>query len=243
MKIDRALIIRRLQVPLSIEYAQMCADSCEEHNLPYEFIDAVEFMSCEEAFESVGTFKHPDYEKNSNHKDGINDPHCNIHASHIKCWKRIVELDKPCIILEHDSIVKGNVRGIDIFDDTITTFGHRVSMLDSYVPPSPAKKLVKIKRAVGAHAYGITSKTAKDILNEIKINGIVQCVDQWLIMKTTSGLPLYVCEPPQVVCWPRISTRNFTNRETGDDILADKYRSSYVVERDSLTPGWRKGIR
>jgi hypothetical protein len=116
-------------------------------------------------------------------------------------------------------------------------------MLDSYVPPSPAKELVKIKRAVGAHAYGITPKTAKDILKEIKINGIVQCVDQWLIMKTTSGLPLYVCEPPQVVCWPRVSTRNFTKQVTGDDILADKFGSSYVVERDSITPGWRKGIR
>ena len=243
MKIDRALIIRRLQVPLSIEYAQMCADSCEEHNLPYEFIDAVEFMSCEEAFESVGTFKHPDYEKNSNHKDGINDPHCNIHASHIKCWKRIVELDKPCIILEHDSIVKGDVRGIDIFDDTVTTFGHRVSMLDSYVPPSPAKELVKIKRAVGAHAYGITPKTAKDILDEIIINGVVQCVDQWLMMKTTSGLPLYVCEPPQVVCWPRVSTRNISQEEINTNITVEKYSSSYAIFRDSITPGWRKGIR
>ena len=61
MKIDRALIIRRLQVPISIEYAEMCAASCEENNLPYEFIDAVEFLSCDEAFKSVGTFRQKKY--------------------------------------------------------------------------------------------------------------------------------------------------------------------------------------
>ena len=242
MKIDRALIIRRLKVPLSIEYAQMCAKSCEEHNLPYEFIDAVEFLSCEEAFKSVGTFKHPDYEKNSNHKDGINDPHCNIHSSHIKCWKRIAELDKTCIILEDDSIVKGEVRNIDIFDNSTVVFGHRVPSLDTYSPPSPANKLIKIKSSVGTHAYGITPKTAKYFLNNININGVIQCIDQWLMTKVTSETALYVCEPPQVVCWPRVSTRNFKKEDITGEFERDLYASSYHVERNSITPGWRKGI-
>lgn len=101
-----------------MEYAQICAESCEKHNLPYEFIDAVEFLNCKKAFKSVGTYKNGNYH--------IRDGNCCCHASHIKCWKRIVELNKACIILEHDAVVKGNVRNIDIPDMATVTFGHTV---------------------------------------------------------------------------------------------------------------------
>ena len=40
-----------------MEYAQFCAESCEKYNLPYEFVDAVEFLECREAFKSVGVKK------------------------------------------------------------------------------------------------------------------------------------------------------------------------------------------
>ena len=57
MKIDRALIIRRDGSEISQEYAEGCAKSCERHGLNYEFIRAVEFLECKEAFESVIAFK------------------------------------------------------------------------------------------------------------------------------------------------------------------------------------------
>src|SRR5210317_366585 len=142
-----------------MEYAQICAESCEKYNLPYEFIDAVEFLNCKKAFQSVGTYKNGNYH--------IRDGNCCCHASHIKCWKRIIELNKACIILEHDAVIKGDVLNIDIVDDTVTTFGLRVVNLDDYNPPAPARELVEIKSSMGTDAYGITPKTAQWLWEDV----------------------------------------------------------------------------
>lgn len=233
MKIDRALIIRRQQVELSKIYAEQCAKSCEEHGLPYEFIDAVEFMECGEAFKSVGAFKTPSYTNTMGN--------CCCHSSHIKCWKRIIEIGKPCIILEHDAIVKGDVRNIDIEDMTVVTFGHRVVSEDEYEPPGPAKELVKIKRAIGVHACGLTPKTAEWLWNDASTNGVSVGVDRWLMMQTRSGLPLYVCDPPQVVCWARTSTSNF--KKADKDKVYDSQRPRAHNYQEALTPAWRKGLK
>lgn len=233
MKIDRALIIRRLKVALSMKYAEMCAKSCEEHGLPYEFIDAVEFLPCEEAFRSVGAKKSPEY-KNSK-------GNCGCHASHIKAWKRIVELDKPCIILEHDAIVKGDVTNIDIPDMSVVTFGNRVSDKDEYEPPKPAEKLQKIERSVGVHACGLTPKTAKWLWENARDVGVSVGVDRWLMMERRSNLPLYICEPPQVVCWARTSTSKFT--EADKSKLDDRRKNTVVNYAESLTRGWNDGLK
>lgn len=213
----------------------MCADSCEKHNLPYEFIDAVEFLPCEEAFKSVGSFKRVGYNNTMGN--------CNCHSSHIKCWKRIVELDKPCIILEHDAIVKGDVRNIDIPDMAVVTFGHRVANVEDYDPPSPAKELIKIKRSIGVHACGLSPKTAKWLWDDATTNGVGVGVDRWLMMQTASGLPLYVCEPPQVVCWARTSTSNFTEKNKDD--VNSRHRNHNNIQNypESITEGWRKGYK
>lgn len=229
-KIDRALIIRRLQVELSMEYAEMCAKSCEEHGLVYEFMDAVEFLPCDEAFKSVGAFKHDDYNNTMGN--------CNCHSSHIKCWNRIVEIGKPCIILEHDAVVKGDVTKIDIPDMAVVTFGHRVGSLDEYEPPEEAKELIEIPRSVGVHACGLSPVTAKWLHDDATKNGVKIGVDRWLMMQRKSGLPLYVCEPPQVVCWSRISTSNFErSKQFG------KGRPNVTNYSQSLTPGWYKGLK
>lgn len=234
MKIDRALIIRRLQVPISIKYAEMCADSCEENNLPYEFIDAVEFLSCDDAFKSVGTFRQEKYKN----KDG----HCNVHASHIKCWKRIIELGKACIILEHDSIVKGDVRKLDLEDKCIYTFGHRVENKNLYTPPSPASKFVEIKRSFGVHACGITPLTAQLLWENARDEGIFTGVDNLLMIKKQSGFPLFVCEPPQVVCWTRVSTIDISYSNKDSNFSTPRFASNKTNFKETFTEGWNKGL-
>lgn len=226
-KISKALIIRRLQVPISMEYAQFCAESCEQYNLPYEFINAVEFLECRQAFKSVGAKKDKTYKNRMGN--------CCCHASHIKCWKRIVELNQTCIILEHDAVVKGDVRNINIPDMVTTTFGHRVENLDDYTPPAPATEIVKIKKARGVHACALTPKTAKWLWEEARDNGVKIGIDQYLMMRPPTVLPLYVCEPPQVVCWERIATSKFTK----DD--QTPYTNPAVVYPESITEGWKKG--
>lgn len=231
MKIDRALIIRRLENEISMEYAEGCAESCKQHKLPFEFIDAVENVSCEEAFKSVGAFKKPNYTNTQGN--------CCCHSSHIKCWKRIIELNVPCIILEHDSIVKGDVRSIDIPDMAVVTFGHRVAKIDQYEPVGPIVDLREIPKAVGVHACGLTPKTAKWLWEDARDNGISVGVDRWLMMQRKSGLPLYVSNPEQVVCWTRVSTSNMQRTLK----FKNNNRSSVTNYPVSFSPNWRKGLK
>lgn len=203
MKVDRVLIIRRLKVKESMEYAEMCAKSCEEHQVPYEFIDAIEFMSSEDGFKAVGVWLHPD-----NIAKKVSQGNNNCHASHIKCWRRIVELNKPCLILEHDCIVKGDVCNIDILEQAINIFGHRIGDPSKYTPISPIVEMVKIPQSVGGHAYALTPNTAKWFIDDAETNGVNINVDE--LINYRCGLPLYVTDPTQVVCWPRMSTREWT---------------------------------
>ena len=87
--IHKAIILVRKGVKLSQDYAEHTIKSCEKHNLPYEILDAVEFLPCDQAYESVGTFIRSNYNAN---RSGI----CCNHASHIKFWKRVIEINKPC---------------------------------------------------------------------------------------------------------------------------------------------------
>lgn len=231
MAIDRALIIRRPTHDLSKRYAAMCAESCDQHGLPWEYIDGVENLSCVEAFAEVGTKPVNGY---------TNTPgDCCCHASHILAWKRIVEIGKPCLILEHDAIVLGDVRTVDLPDMAVVTFGHRVRSRDQYRPPSQAETIVRIPRSVGVHACGLTPKTAQWLYEDAMQNGIGVGVDRWLMMKTMSGLPLYVCEPPQVVCWVRASTSHYARTKQYENGGIPKV----VNYPESFTPGWKKGLQ
>jgi len=231
MRIDRALIIRRLQNEISMEYAQGCAESCEKHGLPYEFIDAVENVPCDEAFKSVGALKHVNYTNTQGN--------CCCHSSHIKCWKRIIELNKACIVLEHDAVVKGDVTNIDIPDMAVVTFGHRVVNETDYDPVGPIERLKQIPRAIGVHAAGLTPKTAQWLWQDASTNPIRIGVDRWLMMQRKSGLPLYVSEPEQVVCWARVSTSNIQRTQQ----FQNKPRAQIQNYREAFSDKWRQGFK
>lgn len=190
-------------------------------------------MEKAEAFAAVGVHVETKY------KNTMGNICC--HASHIKCWKRIVEIDKPCIILEHDALIVGDVQSIKIPDNVVVTFGHRVPARDSYAPLTPPKELIKIKRAIGVHACGLTPVTAKWLFENARDNGISVGVDRWLMMIGSSGLPLYVCEPPQAVCWVRTSTSNFKKSDINN--IGTKERTTVNNYKEALTPGWQEGLR
>lgn len=233
MKVDRALIIRGKDVPLSVEYAEICAESCSQFGVPYEFIDAVYETNGEVAYESVGA--------KIKTRWGFNNGNAGCHASMIKCWDRIIEIDKPCIIMEHDAILVGDVRTVDIPDDACVTFGFRVANRDDYTPIGPANKLTKIRRSVGCHAYAVTPKTAKWLVHDARVEGLICGVDRWLMMGPRSGLPLYVADPPQAVCWIRKSTMGHkANRHN------NRRQGVWTPHNDSECknlPSWKKGMR
>lgn len=229
-KIDRALIIRRRKVDLSMEYAEYCAKSCEKFNLPYEFVDGIEFMTSDDAFKAVGVWKQADYIGTTGHN--------NCHASHIKAWRRIVEIGRPCLILEHDAVIKGNVRNIEIPDMAVVTFGFRVGLEEMYNPIGSIQKLVELPRTIGVHACGLTPITARWLVEEAEQNGVGCNLDYWLMIEKRSGLPLYATEPPQVICWPRMTTREWTDENKQRIEMAATWSFA-----DGITPLWRAGFR
>lgn len=232
MKVDRALIIRGKDVPLSVEYADVCAESCEKFNVPYEFIDAVYVTNGQEAYDLVGAKIAKQW--------GFNNGNAGCHASMIKCWDRIVELDETCIIMEHDALLVGNVRNVEIPDKACVTFGFRVKKKDEYKPISEIKRLTQIKRSIGCHAYAITPKTAKWLLHNARVDGLTCGVDRWLMMGPRSGLPLYVADPPQAVCWVRKSTMDHKAKKNG------KRLGVWSPKNDpecSNLPSWKRGIQ
>lgn len=225
MKIDRALIIRMKDNPISVRYARDCANSCKEHRLEFEYIDAIDkkdYSNSRQAFAAVGAFPTGEYSAS------LGNSCC--HASMIKCWKRIVELQAPCIILEHDAIVVGDVTSLDIPDMAVVTFGHRVSHKKEYIPPRPAERLIEVPRAIGVHACGLSPVTAKWLLDDAIQNGVSLGVDRYLIMQRKSGLPLYVCDPPQAVCWVREST------------IRPAAKKDLINFKEALTSSWYEGL-
>lgn len=229
--IDRALIIRRPLVPLSHQYAEQCIDSCDLYGLPYEIVDGVEFLSCEQAFESVGVKKDPSYNNTMGN--------CCCHSSMIKCWRRIIELNKTCIILEHDALIVGDVTTLEIPDMAVVTFGFRVRRKDQYQPIHNDTKLVPLSRSVGCHAYAITPTTAAWLIEQAEVEGVKVGVDRYLMMERQSGLDLFACEPPQAVCWSRKSTSLLTEQELAEG--REGHNSSPA--NFEVTEGWKRGLR
>lgn len=230
MKIDRGLIIRREGVELSEQYAEVCAESCREHGLPYEFIDAVQFLQPMQAYASVGSFMKTRW--------NVQEGNACCHASHIKAWRRIVEIGKPCIVLEHDAVIVGDVRTVDIPDMATVTFGYRVPNKDTYKPPRRADKLAKINKAVGVHACGLSPITAKWLVEDAE-QGVTQGVDKWLMMGPGSGLPLYVCDPPQAVCWVRESSMPITS----EGYIAHRGVRGSANAGADVIDSWKEGLK
>jgi len=230
-KVNRAIIIRRDSNELSQKYAAMAAESCESHNLPWEYLKAVENMGCHEAYKSVGA-------KVTSYK---NTPgNCCCHSSHINAWKRIVEIGEPCLILEHDAIVKGRCDTVDIPDMTVVTYGFRVTALDEYTPQRVATQLEEISRSRGVHACALTPKTAQWLLDEAMNKGVTIGIDRYLMMMKKSGLPLYTPDPPQVVCWVRQSTSRI---QTAGANTSTGHRADATNYNDGLTKGWIEGLK
>lgn len=225
--LKKALILRRLKVPLSLEYAEECAASCKKHGLDYEFVDGIEFMSSDDAFKSVGVWKQESYVGTVGHN--------NCHASHIKAWRRLIEIDEPCVVMEHDAIVKGDITKVSIPNMALVTFGFRLGHERFYEPIGPFKELLEIPKSIGVHACAMTPATARWLIEKYEKEGVGENLDKALMMDRTIGLPLYVADPPQVVCWPRVSTREWQEENKERRELGPNW-NMYV------TDSWKKGL-
>lgn len=231
--LERAIIIRRRQVDLSMRYAETCARSCRRLGVPFEFLDAVEYVTCREAFEVAGVPVARDYRNSPGN--------CCCHASHILAWRRIVETGVVTLVMEHDAVLKGDPRGLSLPLWGMTTLGFRVSVPDAYDPPGPPEAYVPIPRTAGPHAYVVSPQTARWMLEKQETEGVHMGVDKWLA-GGHSGVPVFAMDPPQAICWPRLTTTHH-NVEGSIQKLGGSRRGKTTNFPESLPAGWHRGLR
>ena len=238
-RIDRGLIIRREGNKRSEEYAKICADSLEYNNMKHEFIQAVQNVKYPEAAEQAGlTFTEEQYKKAKDIEHSIAEhPECMevgnacCTASHVKAWRRVVELDKPCAILEHDAYVFKNFRNFEIPDDVLVHLGPRMRDTKTYIPRGRVRRLIKIPQSIGTHGYAITPKTAKRLIEGMESVGMVYGVDHYLFLSNACGLDIIAADPYPLICWSRESTMGDTSEHNPG------FRGVWAGQNDQNVPG------
>lgn len=201
---EKAYILRTSD-SRSIDYANNCAESCDRIGLPYEFVNGIEGFSQEKVWKS---FPWP-IESHHDMKDAA----ACATASHYLIWKLIADRRECAIILEHDSIMLQPI-DLDIPDERIVALGYKYHNYKDYdhTAAGPPQEIVDVRRHSGAHAYCITHRTAEMLLEELKLRGVLNAVDNFYFMRindpgdTESVIPLSLMLPTPAICWLREST-------------------------------------
>jgi len=219
--------ILRINNPVSIEYAEQCAESCDRVGLAWEYFQGYQDITPQELWSN---FPIPGILVNFN----MNSAAACATASHFLIWKKIVENQECAVILEHDSLMLHPIN-IKIPDNLIVSLGYKFVDYKKYDYQSAGipNKIVNIRRFSGAHAYTITYKTAEILLKEIKDQGVHRAIDNFYFMRinqpedTESCVPLSIMMPTPAICWIRQSTIwNFDPSTLNYDVLKD-FRQYY----------------
>jgi GR25 family glycosyltransferase involved in LPS biosynthesis len=139
-------------------------------------------------------------------------------ASHFCVWMHIasLETDDPVVILEHDALMLHSIPEMPTIalDNKIVALGYKVDTPNKYDYKTAGgpTQIIPRKRHSGAHAYMITPKTARLLLEELKIKGSQRAIDNFYFMRvneagdTESDIPLALMVPTPSIGWIRKST-------------------------------------
>lgn len=208
----KAYILRH-DSPKSHAYSETASQSCERLGVEWEYFDGYSGITKWDAFCRAGypIEKYKERMIKSGRFEKVTSTGCNM-ANHAAVWKKIVEgTHEKAIIFEHDSILLHKI-DIDIPDGVIVALGYRIRKPERYnhEKAGPPKKVVKIIKHVGSHAYIITKKTAQMLIDEIYENdGPFSNMDQCYFLrgvKIKTKIPLAIVDPIAAVAWVREST-------------------------------------
>lgn len=209
MKPSKVYIISHNDIT-SREYAFTAANSCRKAGMDHQMFEGFSNVNPNDAWNSdaVG-LKNKIQETliRKNQRD-VNAQLCS--ASHAAVWRKIYQNGECAVIFEHDSILLHKI-DIDIPDEGIVVLGYKVADPKKYdhMNAGPAKNIVNISGHEGAHAYAITWKTAKLMLDEIENDGVRVPVDNTFFLNSRSNfttIPLYIMSPTPAIGWIRKST-------------------------------------
>ena len=204
VKPQRAYILHTTD-PRSLEYAQTCAQSCDAVGMPYEYIKGFENLEQKDLWPQISSVIEV--------KHSMKDSAACATASHMAIWQKIVARQETAIILEHDAMLLHPVN-LAIPDDMIVALGYKFENARNYKhqEAGPPNKIVSIRRHSGAHAYALTWRTAKKLLEEVEKRGVLNAVDNFYFMRindpgdTETQMPLGLMLPTPAICWLREST-------------------------------------
>jgi GR25 family glycosyltransferase involved in LPS biosynthesis len=161
---ENAYIIRVKGNEKSEKLAKQCADSCEKVKMPYRYWDAYDGMS-------GGVIKTPDHHNEIMNLIKITDHYLTrgevaCALSHISLWARCVLLDRPIVILEHDTLMVQPYLSHPVYN-SIGYLGGNEQVLQGwgvYPTPPHASEGPNYHFICRAHAYAIDPAVAKNML-------------------------------------------------------------------------------
>jgi len=203
--------ILKIDTPISNEYAQICADSCDNVGLNWEYFEGYQDITGRAAWCMTG-IKMSYYEPPLILDKPTMAQKANAcSAGHGAIWKKIADgTDEVGIVLEHDAIMLQPIDELHIPDDLIVTLGYKLTDPTRYNHKSAGKpkKLINISGHEGAHAYAMTKNTAKFLVEEIEARGTLGAVDNAYFIKQQrrTAVPLAIASPTPALGWLRQST-------------------------------------
>lgn len=209
MPVASKAYILKIDTPISNEYAEICAKSCDKVGLPWTYFQGFQGMKGQEAWLKTGIkmkFKEP--KGKDPNTDGERAECCS--AGHGAIWKAIAEgPDEAAIILEHDAIMLHPMK-VDIPDGVIVALGYKLPDPSKYdhVRAGEPKELITVNGHEGAHAYAITRTTARMMIAEIEERGVMAAVDNayFLPREQKTRMGLMIASPTPAIGWLREST-------------------------------------
>lgn len=178
LSVENAYIITLKGNSISEELSARCQYSCVTSNQPYSVWQAFDGTSDE--------IKIPENLKNESWLKWIKvyDDHLSVtevacYLSHLSLWARCVEIDKPIIILEHDSIVLKKYSNHIGYNQIAYLGCHEQQVLGWNVTPCPpfGSNGKNYRFMLRAHAYALDPQAAKNLISYTIKHGIAESLD------------------------------------------------------------------
>jgi hypothetical protein len=228
MKPSKAYILM-IENDLSKQYAKCAADSCDAVGLPWEY-----FKGYTEKDKPWDNFP-----VKSKSKLRVGGKGGAATAGHIYVWHKIANSNECAVILEHDAIMLHKPE-IDIPDGMMVALGYKVEDPENYnhQKAGPPVRVENRNQHGGAHAYALTPKTAKSLINHIERDGLTTMIDNRYFLRQGSAkrnkniVPLGITDPVCALGWLRKST--IWNKAAVDNYrpILSSFRDNYKSNKD-----------
>jgi len=189
-----------ISLPSSQDRRQRVADLLAQHNLAFEFFDAVDGRTGEHPY--LHAYNEAEFLLNRRRKAALGELGC--YVSHLLVWERCVTLNQPVVVLEDDFEITGNFcEGLRYVEQLIKQVAFvRLERLESrfYLRShnNAQFSLVKqLKIGMCATGYVLTPQGAKDLLQHGR--EICAPVDLYLKRSCIHHQLIHALIPPIVV--------------------------------------------